>query len=77
MAVYIIELISFNILYIYSQFRAPQSCDLAVLQQDRKIARLGDPKLAVYVIELISLNILGVLEPNLTQHMVVHILHYS
>ena len=53
LAVYIIELISFYILYIYSQIRAPQSCDLAVLQQDCKIARLGGAKLAVYIIELI------------------------
>ena len=67
-------------LIIYSQFRAPQSCDLAVLQQDRKIARLGGPKLAVYIVELISFNILlhtANLEPNLTQQMVIHILHYS
>ena len=58
LAVYIIELTSFYILYIYGQFRAPQSCNLAVLQQDCKIARLGGPKLAVYIIELILFNIL-------------------
>ena len=41
---------------IYTANLGPPS--LAVLQQDRKIARLGGPKLAVYIIELISFNIL-------------------
>ena len=42
LAVYIIELISFNILYIYSQFRAPQSYDLTERSQDHKI---GGPEI--------------------------------